>query len=572
MREIGFYEKNRISNIVWTVTGAYGKEVDTALLEEEYFDYDLLYNGAVLGSLYATLDYAMVSDFIFMMKKSINLYKDILYLFFICVEETCVNQEIEFIGNMENIRRQNYKNIISELEMTPDKDRLFNNLRLCYYSSILKLPPVFDKNVLSLISQVKRFRNISSTHEFIEEFLKLLNRFFKFENENLKADERQPKKQLEKLRLLQMRKEAEIHDFFDMYISAEFNPNESVIETNFSKNSRVVNEREVEKNQVYNFQKMAGYYGEPFFDMTKTSELEKIYCNGIHEGHKLFFTMADKDTIKDDYRKSEIQDYVDANNKMYEKYKEYYENEIKKLKKIISEIMHSDETEGLKSSAGVVNSSVVYKAELMNKNRVFRKVKKNEVKSPVVDIVLDASASLLKKQSSIANQAYVVSRALQELGVQNSVTSFNNFMDYSIIKFLKTYEEKSCERIFDYYCSGGNRDGLAIDVIGGMHKEDENQKRLMIIFTDAKPYDVQVIHEIGQKAKPPYQGDVAVDDTARVLRRLKLNNLETLGIFSGEDENLQILRLIYGTDFLYIQDVDRFSDKVGEVLKKFIGI
>ena len=224
------------------------------------------------------------------------------------------------------------------------------------------------------------------------------------------------------------------------------------------------------------------------------------------------------------------------------------------------------------SSAGKLVARDVYKAQAFNNRHIFKKERKHEIQPPIVDIVLDASASLLDKQSDLSIQAYIVSKALQELGIKNSVTSFNNFLDYSIIKYLKTYEDKDCKRCFDYYCSGGNRDGLAIDVIGKMTKQKNEQNRIMIVFTDAKPYDVQVIFEIGQRMKTPYQGEMAVKDTADTLRRLRYENLKIIGIFSGDDKDMPVLRLIYGTDFIYIKNIERFSEEVGKILKDFLLI
>ena len=94
----------------------------------------------------------------------------------------------------------------------------------------------------------------------------------------------------------------------------------------------------------------------------------------------------------------------------------------------------------------------------------------------------------------------------------------------------------------------------------------------MIVFTDAKPYDVQVIFEIGQRMKTPYQGEMAVKDTADTLRRLRYENLKIIGIFSGDDKDMPVLRLIYGTDFIYIKNIERFSEEVGKILKDFLLI
>ena len=39
MQNLSNYDKKRISNIVWTITGKYGYDIDFSLLKEDYFNY-----------------------------------------------------------------------------------------------------------------------------------------------------------------------------------------------------------------------------------------------------------------------------------------------------------------------------------------------------------------------------------------------------------------------------------------------------------------------------------------------------------------------------------------------------
>ena len=93
----------------------------------------------------------------------------------------------------------------------------------------------------------------------------------------------------------------------------------------------------------------------------------------------------------------------------------------------------------------------------------------------------------------------------------------------------------------------------------------------MILFTDARPFDVQVMHAIGTKAKKPYQGEMAIDDTASVVRKLKRKNTKMCIVFSGAEEDIKVLRYMYGSDFLYIVDIEQFSTKVGKLISDYIS-
>ena len=93
----------------------------------------------------------------------------------------------------------------------------------------------------------------------------------------------------------------------------------------------------------------------------------------------------------------------------------------------------------------------------------------------------------------------------------------------------------------------------------------------MILFTDARSFDVQVMHAIGTKAKKPYQGEMAIDDTASVVRKLKRKNTKMCIVFSGAEEDIKVLRYMYGSDFLYIVDIEQFSTKVGKFISDYIS-
>lgn len=575
MNTLSYQEKRRISNIVWTITQKYGYEVDFSLVEEDYFDYELIYNAVILGSLYNILDYAMIYDFITNVKKNINKNKEIMTIFFICIEESCINKNIEFIENIKNIRFDNYKRNIDKLRFLREKDRFDNILKLAYWHKNTDKIMIFPQNIKSIIQSIEKFKDINNTLEFIENFKETINLYFRFEeadkDDKLKQNIEEKNQKNSNIRDINKKNMDTIYQFFDNYTSSEFNPNESIIEKNLSKDSSTMDEKEDLSKEEENLLKMEKYYGKSKFNLKELHILEKKYCLGIHQSYKLFFTEGDLNSISDDYRKSNIKQENEKNKSEYFKNKDIYLQSIEKLKSIIKQSLQQDEKVKIKAYSGNIESRKIYKAEKINDYKIFLKEKRREDIKLLVDIVIDSSASLLEKQEKISVQAYIISKALQDLKIQNSVTTFNSFMDYTIIKNLKEYESCESEKCFEYYCSGGNRDGLAIDVIGSMSENIENCKKIMIVFTDAKPFDVQVMHAIGTKAKKPYRGDIAVDDTAKSIRKLIQRNVKLCGIFSGDEKDVGILRYIYGGNFIYIDDIEQFSIKVGRFISDYIS-
>ena len=50
----------------------------------------------------------------------------------------------------------------------------------------------------------------------------------------------------------------------------------------------------------------------------------------------------------------------------------------------------------------------------------------------------------------------------------------------------------------------------------------------------------------------------------------KLKQKAVLGVFTGDDDELDSERLIFGTDFVRIRDLNRFSVIVGKYLKSVV--
>ena len=59
-------------------------------------------------------------------------------------------------------------------------------------------------------------------------------------------------------------------------------------------------------------------------------------------------------------------------------------------------------------------------------------------------------------------------------------------------------------------------------------------------------------------------------DTGTEVRRLRQNGVAVLGVFAGEETELDAERRIFGKDFAYIRSIESFSHTVGRYLLKQI--
>ena len=63
---------------------------------------------------------------------------------------------------------------------------------------------------------------------------------------------------------------------------------------------------------------------------------------------------------------------------------------------------------------------------------------------------------------------------------------------------------------------------------------------------------------------------VVIKDTALDVRKARKRGIMVLGVFTGKEIDLEAEKKIYGKDFIYIKDIQRFSDIVSTYLKKVI--
>ena len=108
-----------------------------------------------------------------------------------------------------------------------------------------------------------------------------------------------------------------------------------------------------------------------------------------------------------------------------------------------------------------------------------------------VDLVLDASASCMDYQETLAAQSYVIAQSLQKCRIPVQVTSFSSLRSYTVIhRFIRYNETDKNTNLFRYFAAGWNRDGLALRAIHQlMEEEPAAPNRIAIIFTDASPND-----------------------------------------------------------------------------------
>ena len=156
--------------------------------------------------------------------------------------------------------------------------------------------------------------------------------------------------------------------------------------------------------------------------------------------------------------------------------------------------MTRNEEEIYASEYGRIVPNRLWKVGRTSGGKLFDLEIKKENSDFVVEVLIDASGSQMSRQGEVALQAYIISEALSNAELPHRVMSYCTFWDYTILHRFREYDDQRSanENIFNYVTSSNNRDGLAIRAAGYGLLNREEEKKILIILSDGRPYDVIV--------------------------------------------------------------------------------
>ena len=316
--------------------------------------------------------------------------------------------------------------------------------------------------------------------------------------------------------------------------------------------------------------------GKSMFSKKELKSIERELCINDHQNASLWYTRGDKDTLVAKYKEAKI---VNEQVEKQEAKNNNYVNEksiliasnIKSLASQIDAII-SMYAHPLPEEArnGTLISEKAYRLPTVNDASVFLKDSGNVQNDLIIDLVLDASSSRMRAQEIIAAQAYTISKSLMANNIPVQVTTFRSLRGYTAIQLLKSYTEKDCSKIFRYFASGWNRDGLAFRAISKLMEEgSEISKRILIVLTDANPIDsTNMPPEEGSIFNREYDGIAALKDTIEAVNELEKKGIYVAAIYTGPSTHLNAAHEIYQNRFVRIQKMEQLANGVSELLNQ----
>lgn len=478
-----------------------------------------------------------------------------------------------------------YKERYRALKFKPSKD-MTDEIKMQYAAYRIKKPMSAGTYLEPLMRRLIAGEKIEGEGAFYRYLLALWEEFFHV-NPNLTAEvnrkiresdeKRTPPKEAPKKKkrrpVVEKEKPAVSGSATEIIESAEFSG--VIRDTSKVVENDAVIARTRKNTEERTLNRVRKHYGVEVGSPAKLRRIESKIATGMHTGMHLHVTRGEfTDDMGSRFFEEQIAAQRAETEAIYEKDSHIYERSIFELREIIRKNLLEDSSESqVRSANGAIDTSLLWRHIVLGDDRIFKKNHYEEENTFAVDILLDMSGSQQERQESVAIQGYLIAEALTALRIPTRVMGFCNLFNYQIIRLFRDYKDdrKANRDIFSYKASGSNRDGFALRYVFETMEEIEAQTRVVIVLSDGTPNDLLSVGlDSGRGDVVDYEGEDAVYDTAAEILQGKLKQKAILGVFTGEDAELDRERLIFGTDFVRIKDLERFSVVVGKYLKSVV--
>ena len=312
-------------------------------------------------------------------------------------------------------------------------------------------------------------------------------------------------------------------------------------------------------------------FGKTYLNEMEEKRMNQLMCRDIHGDCSLYFTEGIlKNPVRRNYQYEYAKRLKNKNIWLYHDKHRIVKRNIALLTEMLKKsLVIKSESQEILSDRGTIVPSRLWRLGRSGDAKVFKRELKGDSSDFVVDVLIDASGSQMSRQGEVALQAYIISESLSNAGLPHRVMSYCTFWDYTILHRFREYDDprSANENIFNYVTSSNNRDGLAIRAAGYGLLMREEEKKILIILSDGRPYDV-VVNRPNARNPQPYHGKYAITDTAAQIRKLRSQGVSVLGVFAGEEKDLATEKKSFAKDFAYIRNITGFSKIVGRYLTK----
>lgn len=317
---------------------------------------------------------------------------------------------------------------------------------------------------------------------------------------------------------------------------------------------------------------LAKTFGPSFQTQQAMEEIERTVCVDIHEDRKLLFTdgLPEEAYEGNDSRASALRACREGNLRMLEEHEDSARQSIRSIEQAFQNALNlKNDPEIYRSDRGVLVNSALWKVGRCQDPQLFHKIFRDDHSTIVVELLIDASGSQSVRQSMVALQSYLFSAALSRIGIPHRVMSYCTYGDHTVLRRFRDYDDKpeADQKILEYRATANNRDGLALAAAGVDLLKRREDHKIVIVFSDGLPNDM-VSGRVRPGTPKKYVGEEAIRDTCFQVRKLRREGVHVIGIFLGDDGELENERMIYGSSFLRIRRAEDFGGSAGKRLSE----
>ena len=582
-----FELENRIRNLLWTVSGDYGLSVkpDVSLFLRSR---DIaLYDGIKQGAFARYYDRDTMG--MYLVKKVFLQAKEseLTLIAQLCIEEAVGEKICRERPGVRSMQKQAFEDILDqEFEEMPAPGDLLARLKIAVLRRRLEGESFrVEKRLQPYMELILLAGKAEDTMGLIRIVDELYNKLADPSFEKLHGDLEQvlsvTLKELTEYSWEDFLTEELYEDALESYVEQlagqitgieDASVTEAMEEKRRTKHKiTVVSQEALEKAHTY----VELNYGKTYLTELEEKKINQLMCKGVHGDCSLYFTEGIlKNPVKRNYQYEYAVRLRNKNIWLYHDKHRIVKHNIAALTDMLrkSLVLRSEE-QIVRSDRGTIVPSRLWRIGRSSEATVFQRELKADAADFVVDVLIDASGSQMSRQGEVALQAYIISEALSNVEIPHRVMSFCTFWDYTILHRFREYDDPRTENenIFNYVTSSNNRDGLALKTAGYGLLQREEEKKILIVLSDGRPYDV-IVNRPNARNPKPYQGSMAISDTGTEVRRLRNLDVSVLGVFAGEEKDLSTEKKIFGKDFAYIRDIRNFSKIVGRYLKRQLEI
>ena len=333
----------------------------------------------------------------------------------------------------------------------------------------------------------------------------------------------------------------------------------------------VLDEKALAKMHTY----MELNFGRSYMSKEEAQCLNRRLCIGAHADCSLYYTdgiLANPVLSNAQYVNAKKQ--AERNRLLYHNSKSMVRHNIDVMTASLKRSLQLRAQQDIvPSDHGTIVPNRLWRIGRVDTEKIFNRIIRQNHSDFVVDVLMDASGSQRDRQSQVALQAFIISRALSNVGIPHRVMGYCTFWDYTVMQRYREYDAVAQEddKIFSYTTSANNRDGLALRAAVDSLKKREEENKILVVLSDGRPNDV-IVNRPGSKNPRIYCGDYAVQDTALEVRKIRGEGICVLGVFAGKEKDLAAEKKIFGRDFAYIRDIRNFSTVVIRYLQRLLDL